>query len=845
MDKFVVVDGNSLVNRAFYGLPMLKSLSGKPCNAVYGFINILLNLVLKEKPKYLVCVFDAGKHTFRHDMYTEYKGKRDHMPEDLAMQMPMLKELLTAMNIKTIEIPEIEADDIVGSISRKFDAEFILLSGDKDLLQLINDNTSVWLTQKGVSQVNKMDTQALKEQFGLKPYQIIELKSIMGDSSDNIPGVPGIGQKGANDLLQEFDNLDNIYANLDKVPQRYQTKLQNGREMAYLSHKLATIKLDVDIPFGLEDCEIKLPFNDQVYFLMKELDFRSMLTRKDLFTSAPVQKPIEQNNDAIVENLPAEEIETQEQFENMINCIGDSFAVATDNFAIYFSTQAKEYCLYKTSDLLHNNLSALKNIFAGEKQVVCFDAKQMMHELADFGIEVNNYFDVSIAMYIVNELDAELKFEDALKLNNITTSNKAYPLFKLKEIYINQLIKNGQLKLYSNMELPLVKVLFEMEQAGIKIDAQAIKDLSASYHIELDDLTNDIYELAGEKFNINSPKQLQTILFDKLQIEYKGKKGTSVEVLNDIKDKHPIVEKLIRYRKVSKLISTYLDGMLDYVSADGKIHTTYMQRTTSTGRLSSREPNLQNLPIRDDEGRNLRKMFASSFENGTIISADYNQIELRLIANFSGDKNMIADYLSGKDIHTATASKIFGVSESEVTSSMRRVAKSVNFGIIYGISAYGLSQNIGTTPKEAGAFINKYLEIYPSVKAYGDEQIELARKNGYVSTIMGRVRHIPDINSSNHTVRGFAERTAKNMPLQGSASDIIKIAMVNVSKRFKEQNLKSKLIIQIHDELVVDCHHDESDIVKNILKQEMEGVISLQVPLIANVSEGKTLYDAK
>ena len=845
MDKFVVVDGNSLVNRAFYGLPMLKSLSGKPCNAVYGFINILLNLVLKEKPKYLVCVFDAGKHTFRHDMYAEYKGKRDHMPEDLAKQMPMLKELLTAMNIKTIEIPEIEADDIVGSISRKFDAEFILLSGDKDLLQLVNRNTSVWLTQKGVSQVNKMDTQALKEQFGLKPYQIIELKSIMGDSSDNIPGVPGIGQKGASQLLQEFDNLDNIYANLDKVPERYQTKLQNGKEMAYLSHKLATIKLDVDIPFDLDDCKITLPFNDQVYFLMKELDFRSMLIRKDLFASAPEQNPIEQNNDAIVENLPVEEIETQEQFENMINCIGDSFAVSTDNFAIYFSTPTKEYCLYKTSDLLHKNLSALKNIFAGEKQVVCFDTKQIMHELADLGIEINNYFDVSIAMYIVNELDAELKFEDALKLNNITTSNKAHPLFKLKEIYINQLIKNGQLKLYSNMELPLIKVLFEMEQAGIKIDVQAIKDLSASYHVELDDLTNEIYDLAGEKFNINSPKQLQTILFDKLKIEYKGKKGTSVEVLNDIKDKHPIVEKLIRYRKVSKLISTYLDGMLDYVSADGKIHTTYMQRTTSTGRLSSREPNLQNLPIRDDEGRNLRKMFASSFENGTIISDDYNQIELRLIANFSGDKNMIADYLSGKDIHTATASKIFGVSESEVTSSMRRVAKSVNFGIIYGISAYGLSQNIGTTPKEAGAFINKYLEIYPSVKAYGDEQIELARKNGYVSTIMGRVRHIPDINSSNHTVRGFAERTAKNMPLQGSASDIIKIAMVNVSKRFKEQNLKSKLIIQIHDELVVDCHHDESDVVKNILKQEMEGVISLQVPLIANVSEGKTLYDAK
>lgn len=842
MEKFVVVDGNSLINRAFYGLPMLKSLSGKPCNAVYGFVNILLNLVLKEKPKYLVCVFDAGKHTFRHDIYAEYKGKRDHMPEDLATQLPMLKELLAAMKIKTIEMPEIEADDIVGSISRKFDAEFILLSGDKDLLQLINKNTTVWLTQKGVSQVGKMDEKALLEQFELKPYQIIELKSIMGDSSDNIPGVPGIGQKGAMDLLKQFDNLDNIYANLDKVPPRFLNKLNEGREMAYLSHQLATIKLDVDIPFGLDECEIKLPFDDNVYFLMKELDFKSMLNRKDLFTSTP-KAEIEQEN--LIENLPTVEIETQKQFDEMMNDLGDSFALATDNFALYFAKAEKEFCLYKTSDVFGKNIDKLKTVFVGEKQKVCFDAKQIMHELSQFNFELNNYFDVSMAIYIANELDAELKFEDAVKLNNILTENKAYPLLKLKEIYITKLIKNAQLKLYSDIELPLVKVLFDMEQTGIKIDAQAIKELSANYHVELDKLTDDIYALAGEKFNINSPKQLQTILFDNLKIEYKGKKGTSIEVLNDIKDKHPIVEKLIRYRKVSKLISTYLDGMLDYVGADGKIHTTYMQRTTSTGRLSSREPNLQNLPIRDDEGRALRKMFASSFENGTIISADYNQIELRLIANFSGDENMIADYLSGKDIHSATASKIFGVPEHDVTPNMRRVAKSVNFGIIYGISAYGLSQNINTTPKEAGAFINKYLEIYPKVKEYGDKQIELARQNGYVSTIMGRVRHIPDINSTNHTVRGFAERVAKNMPLQGSASDIIKIAMINVFKRFNQEKLKSKLIIQIHDELVVDCFPGESEKVKNILKQEMENVVNLTVPLIANISEGKTLYDAK
>lgn len=842
MEKFVVVDGNSLINRAFYGLPMLKSLGGKPCNAVYGFINILLNLITKEKPTYLVCVFDAGKHTFRHDIYAEYKGTRDHMPEDLAMQLPMLKEILTAMNIKIIEIPEIEADDIIGSISRKFDTKFILLSGDKDLLQLINTNTSVWLTQKGVSQVNKVDEQVLKQQFGLKPYQVIELKSLMGDSSDNIPGVAGIGQKGAMDLLLEFDNIDNIYANLDKVASRYQNKLESGKEMAYLSHKLATIKLDVDIPFSLDECKIKLPFNDQVYFLMKELDFKSMLKRKELFAEAPKPVVAEQTE---IHSLPITEIENQQQFDDMINSFGDSFAVASDNFAFYFATSDAEYCLYKTSDILHQNIDVLKKLLSGEKQKVCFDAKQLMHEMAELKIEINNYFDVSIAIYIVNELDAEIKFEDVLKLNNLSTTNKALPLLKLKEIYLNKLIKNGQLKLYSDMELPLVKVLFEMEEAGIKIDADAIKELSSTYHVELDKLTDEIYSLAGEKFNINSPKQLQTILFDKLAVEYKGKKSTSIEVLTDIKEKHPIVEKLIRYRKVSKLISTYLDGMLEYVCDDGKIHTTYMQRTTSTGRLSSREPNLQNLPIRDDEGRNLRKMFASSFENGTIISADYNQIELRLIANFSGDENMINDYLSGKDIHTATASKIFAVAENAVTSNMRRVAKSVNFGIIYGISAYGLSQNIGTSPKEAGEFINKYLEIYPKVKVYGDEQIALARNNGYVSTIMGRVRHIPDINSTNHTVRGFAERTAKNMPLQGSASDIIKIAMVNVYKRFKKENLKSKLIIQIHDELVVDCSPNESEIVKEILKLEMENVVLLKVPLIVNVSEGKTLYDAK
>lgn len=842
MEKFVVIDGNSLVNRAFYGLPMLKSLSGKPCNAVYGFVNIMLNIITKENPKYLVCVFDAGKHTFRHDMYAEYKGKRDHMPEDLATQMPMLKELLQKMNIKVIEIPEIEADDIVGSITRKFDEEFIVLSGDKDLLQLINANTTVWLTQKGVSQVDKMDEQALKEKLNLKPYQIIELKSIMGDNSDNIPGVAGIGQKGAMDLLQAFDNLDNIYNNIESVAPRYQSKLQNNKQMAYLSHQLATIKLDVDIPFEKQECEVILPFDDQVYLMMQDLDFKSMLNRKELFVGKPKQPESQTNTTTEVKVV---EIETENQLDQMLLEFGESVAVGADEFALYFATKSTEYVLYKTSDVCNKKHAELKTFFSGEKQKICFDAKTLMHDLDMLEFELNNYLDVSLAVYIVNEMDAEISLEDTLKTNYLSSSNRAYPLFRLKEIYFNKLINNGQLKLYSNMELPLVKVLFEMEKFGVKIDSQAIKDLSAMYHAELNDLSETIYNLAGEKFNINSPKQLANILFEKLGISYKGKKGTSIEVLNAISDKHPIVEKLIRYRKINKLISTYLDGMLEYVTDDGKIHTTYMQRTTATGRLSSREPNLQNLPIRDDEGRALRKMFTSSFENGSIISADYNQIELRLIANFSGDENMISDYLSGKDIHIATASKIFGVNETEVTPAMRRVAKSVNFGIIYGISAYGLSQNVGCPPKQAGEFINKYFEIYPKVKSYGDEQINKTRQDGYASTIMGRIRHIPDINSTNHTIRGFAERTAKNMPLQGSASDIIKIAMINVANRIKSENLKSKLIVQIHDELIVDCYNGESDKIKNILKQEMENVISLKVPLIANISEGKTLFDAK
>lgn len=842
MEKFVIIDGNSLVNRAFYALPMLRSLSGKPCNAVFGFINMILNVISSEKPKYFACAFDAGKHTFRHNMYADYKGKRDKMPEDLAEQLPILKELLTAMGIKIIEQSEIEADDLIGSLSRKFEADFILVSGDRDLLQLINDNTTVWLTQKGISNVLKVDREVLKQEFGLNPEQVIDLKSIMGDSSDNIPGVAGIGKVGATKLISEYGSLDNIYQNIDKITGSNQKKLIENKEMVYLSYKLATIKLDVDIDCKIEDFEYTIPFNQETYELMRDLDFKSIIGKKEWFDN---HNNTSLETKEIVKNAKILEINSNVELNEMIKNLPDSFAVSADNLTIIFSFHECEYVLYKNSEIFNKHLDKIKEIFSGNKQKICFDAKALMHDLDYYDIQINNYFDVSLAIYIANEMDGEISLDDALKLNNISTETKTYSLITLKEIYVGKLINNVQLKLYSDIELPLVKVLFDMEKTGFMVDTNQIKTLSNSYHQELNEITEKIYELSGENFNINSPKQLQSVLFDKLKIEYSGKKGTSIEVLNEISDKHEVVNYIIRYRKISKLISTYLDGMLNYVQSDGKIHTTFMQRSTSTGRLSSREPNLQNLPIRDDEGRALRKMFSSSFSNGTIISADYNQIELRLMANFSGDENMIADYLSGKDIHTATASKIFNVPISEVNSSMRRVAKSVNFGIIYGISAFGLSQNIKTSQKEASQFIKKYMEIYPKVKTYGDECIKKAREKGYVSTIMGRVRHIPDINSSNHVMRAFAERVAKNMPLQGSASDIIKIAMIRVFDRLKSEKLKSKLILQIHDELVIDCVENESSKVKKILKEEMESVINLTVPLLVEVNEGKTLYDAK
>lgn len=862
MEKFLVIDGNNIMNRAFFALPPLQSTEGEMCNAVYGFTNILLKVIKDIQPKYLMVAFDCGRQTFRTELYKEYKAQRTGMAEELASQFPIMINLLEKMGITVIQRKGVEADDIIGTLTTKYDAEFVLLSGDKDLLQLIKDNTTVWMLQKGLANVEKVDIKRLKELMNLTPSQIVDLKSLMGDKSDNIPGVMGIGEKGAMTLLNEFSNLENVYKNIDKITSKStKEKLLNNKEMAFLSKKLVTIDTNIDIEQKLSDFTYDFPFNNDVKNIFLKLDFKTFLNR-DIFK--------ENANEEIVINRASqnEQLSLFESAENGTEAVSDNaktieiksindikaklkntkqVAVHNYNFLWYFAVNENEqYVLPKNvednSDFYGFFKELCENV--GIEKVV-FDAKKMKHVLFEQKIELNNYFDVSLAIYIAKGSDISLDFCDIMKMNNLSATNCACNLIEIKKSYLVVLEKQEQLSLYYDIELRLVDVLFNMELNGFAVDKSQIYELSQKYKNESNEITKQIYDLVGFEFNINSPKQLQEVLFDKLKIEYKGKKSTGIEVLEVIENRHAIVPLLIRYRKINKLISNYLDGLLPHIKNDGKIHTTFLQTFTSTGRLSSREPNMQNIPIKDDESRELRKMFVSSFENGGITSADYNQIELRLMAHLSNDENMKNAFLNKKDIHRSTASQIFGVDETDVTSRMRSVAKRVNFGIIYGISQYGLAKNIGISPSEAKQFIDKYFAVYDEVSRYMERNIEFARKNKYAITMMNRRRYIKEIDSPNAVVRKFGERVAINMPLQGSASDIIKMAMIKVFDALKQNNLKSKLVLQIHDELVVDTHPDEVGEVTKILYENMQNVVELSVPLTVEIGYGKSSYDAK
>ena len=840
MDKLFIIDGNSLVFRAFYALPPMYNSDRTPTNAVFGFFKMLIGIITKHNPKYMAVAFDAGKHTFRHNIYADYKGTRKPMPDELRAQLPIIKNLLKDMNITTIEIPEIEADDIIGSLSKKFDIDDILISGDRDLLQLIRPGCRVWLTQKGLTEIADLDESGLKEKFGIEPYQVIEMKSIMGDTSDNIPGVKGIGEKTASKLINEYGDLDNIYLNIDKITGKTKTLLVEQKEMAYISKTLATIKTDCELDYELEDFKYDFPFNNDVRVNFINLGFKSVLDKDEYFSSESTE-----NANSI--NFVHQEINDNSEKLDILKLLSskDSIAVNFDEVGVCFGVEEKEYQFLNLDFGNSDIYNAIKQILQDPNiEKITYDAKVLMHKLAELDIELNNFYDVSLAYYVLGLNDKDLALNSIISKYNLSTECLAGSLFKLKQLSLDELTEKGMTSLYFDLELKLVKVLYEMELAGIKVDEETIKQLSQKYMNEVTSLTKDIYELAGGEFNINSPKQMHEVLFDKLKLQYNGKKSTSIDVLEAIQDQHPIIEKLIRYRKVSKIHSTYLEGLLPYIK-NGKLHTTFIQTVTATGRLSSREPNLQNIPVRSDEGKELRKLFTSSFDDGVIVSADYSQIELRLLAHFSEDDNLIKAFNNGEDIHASTASRVFGVPLNEVTSIMRTMSKAVNFGIIYGISEFGLSKNINMTPKEAREFIAKYFALYPKVKTYMDDSVKKAKDKGFASTLLGRIRYIPELASSNYTLRQFGERVAMNMPLQGTASDIIKKAMINVQNKIKQHNLKSKLILQIHDELIVDTCKDEIDIVTSILKQEMESVATLNVPLIVDVNVGKSWFEAK
>lgn len=851
-DKLVIIDGNSLINRAFYALPQLANAEGVISNGVFGFATILVKIITEIKPKYICVALDYGKHTFRTDMYAEYKGTRKGTPEELKSQFPILRDMLSAMGIQHIEKEGIEADDIIGTLTRRFDTENIVVTGDKDSFQLINDNTWVMFTKRGVTETINYDQAQLFNDYGLKPFQIVELKSLMGDSSDNIPGVSGVGEKTALSLLYKYETLDNVYNHIDEITGKLKEKLVNSKEMAYLSHTLATIDTNCDFECTLEDCEYQFPFNEEVLKFFKRYQFNSLLKKSNLFEES---QPKTFEYEKSIEQYNIDSLDIVQQISNEIKKEKKVYLNLSGGVSIFVNN--REYNLSEKVDLLTPTIecsdlfNGLKDVFEDETIEKCvFDYKSILHTLKKYNVGLNNVsFDVYLARYLINNNNkSNISFEDLLIENNLNLNYRAYNLKSLEEMYVDNLNQLQLTNLYKDIELPLTKVLYNMEIVGFKIDQDVLYQLDSKFDTELKQVSNEIYDLADCEFNLNSPKQLGEVLFDKMNL-YHGnnkKKSTGIDVLNSLKNDHPIIEKIIRYRQISKLYSTYIKSFEELINKDtGKIYTTFNQTLTSTGRLSSSDPNLQNIPVRSEEGKELRKMFVPSTSDGYIVSADYSQIELRLLASFCGDEKLIEAFRRGDDIHALTASHVFGVDLKDVTSQMRRDAKAINFGIIYGISDYGLSQNIGSTRKAAKEYIDTYFLKYPLVKKYMDDNVEYCKKNGYIKTYFGRIRFIPEINNSNYNIRQLGERCAMNMPLQGSASDIIKLAMIRVYNRMKDENLQSKLILQIHDELIVDCVKSELEKVTTILKEEMENVVDLKVKLEVNVSYGKDWYEAK
>ncbi|MCG1022083.1 DNA polymerase I [Sutcliffiella horikoshii] len=874
-NKLVLIDGNSIAYRAFFALPLLSNEKGIHTNAIYGFTMMLMRILEEEKPTHMLVAFDAGKTTFRHKTFGEYKGGRQKTPPELSEQFSFLRELLDAYNIKRYELPDYEADDIIGTLAQqaaKDDFEVKIISGDKDLTQLATDKITVDITKKGITDVDSYTPAFIEEKYGLNVDQIIDMKGLMGDSSDNIPGVPGVGEKTAIKLLKEFGTIETLLESIDKVSgKKLKEKLEDNKEQAIMSKELATIMTEAPVEVTVEELLYEGFDKKKVIDIFKELSFNSLLDKLGE-DGETVTEDLEDISFDILEEVKEEHFAKENFF--MVEVLDENYHRA-DIQGIALVNETGNYFIPTEVALKSEEFAAFAS--DSNKKKTVFDAKRAIVALKWKGIELNGIdFDFIIASYIVNPSETSTDLADIARKKGYyqieteeavygkgakrsvpeqqTVANhlvrKTFAMQEMKESFIHELKDNEQLELFEELEMPLTLVLAEMEALGIKVDKARLEEMGADLGEKLERIEEKIFELAGEKFNINSPKQLGVILFEKLGLPpvKKTKTGysTSADVLEKLAEKHEVIQQILHYRQLGKLKSTYIEGLLKVIHEDShKIHTRFNQALTQTGRLSSIDPNLQNIPVRLEEGRKIREAFIPSHEDWVIFAADYSQIELRVLAHIADDEKLIEAFRDDADIHTKTAMDVFHVSEEEVTSNMRRQAKAVNFGIVYGISDYGLSQSLGITRKDAKTFIDRYLESFPGVKEYMEDSVLDAKDKGYVTTLLHRRRYLPEITSSNFNLRSFAERTAMNTPIQGSAADIIKKAMIDMSARLEEENMQAKVLLQVHDELVFEAPKEEIEKLKKIVPEVMEQAVDLKVPLKVDYSYGSTWYDAK
>ncbi|HCT63849.1 MAG TPA: DNA polymerase I [Lachnospiraceae bacterium] len=887
--KVMLVDGNSIVNRAYYGVPLLSNAEGKYTNAVYGFFNILFKLIDEDKPDYLGIAFDLKAPTFRHQKFDGYKGTRKGMPEELVQQMPMLKELLTELKIKQYAVEGFEADDILGTLSKKAEDmgfEAVVVSGDRDLLQLASNTLKIRIpkTKGGKTEVEDYYEKDVVEKYGVTPTEFIDLKALIGDASDNIPGVPGIGEKTATKIIAEYKNIEAAIENAENVkPPRASKNLQEFQEQARLSKFLATIVRDMPIELDPDEMPIiGSQISPQAYELIKRYEFKSMINRFSV--EEEIKKP--ESKEKSTYKLIVSKIEFNEYISSIEKGTDTAYVIFAEDGklkALSLYNEGVGGCLaYITESLSTEAVADIARDFFGNTEYIKIghNIKSDISLMRSMSVNLDGVtFDTAIAAYILNPTRETYHCDDIASefLNQTIKSEEevlgkgkskksivdikddellefaapqAQIVFKSKKVMEQRLKENGQVSLFYDIEMPLIFVLSDMEKWGMKVNRKELIEYQKNLERELESLTTEIYFLAGEEFNINSPKQLGVILFEKLGLKgsKKTKTGysTAAEVLEKLRLESPVVEKILLYRQLSKLKSTYADGLLNVMDEKTeKIYSTFNQTITATGRISSTEPNLQNIPIRLELGRKLRKVFIPSSDEYVFLDADYSQIELRVLADMANDETLINAFKEGQDIHRLTASQVFNIPFDEVTSQQRSNAKAVNFGIVYGIGAFSLGQDLGISRKEAEQYIESYFEKYPNIRVYMDKTIENARANGYVATIFGRRRAMPELNASNFVQRSFGERVAMNMPIQGSAADIIKIAMVKVHNEIKKRGLKSRLILQVHDELLIETHINEIEEVSALLKDNMENAVSLKVPMEAEVKMGKSWYETK